>query len=213
MIDELNIVYVIRTYSPFMIESLQSLERIRIPYRLIVIEERNHRWAQAINEGLDKVENGPVLIMEEDVIIPPDKILTDCMLPDNNTIWSGLLLTGVDIIGHGGAMINLESKEFNLIHGLYSELITSYPRQVDILSGSFLYLPEEAWTKVRPKTLPGLGWEDIAWQLELKKDGFKCWVLPLKIFHFCQMAQGITTDVQKQIQANFGLIQKMLKNK
>ena len=210
---ELNIIYLIRTHSPFMIESLQSLERIRIPYRLIVIEERKHRWAQAVNEGLDKIENGSALIMEEDIVIPSDQIITQDQILGNNTIWSGPLLVGTDNIGHGGAVINQETKEFYLIHWNYDELIKTYPREVDLLSGSFIYLPEAAWQSCRPKTLPGLGWEDIAWQIELKKEGFKYRVLPLKLFHFCQMAQGITTDVQQQIQANFGLIQKMLKNK
>ena len=209
---ELNIIYLIRTYSPFMIESLQSLERIRIPYRLIVVEERKHRWAKAINEGLDKVEKGPALIIEDDISIPSDVKITESLLQEHDTIWSGLLLVGANMVGHGGAIISSDSN-IHLIHGQYSELISQYPRTVDLLSGSFIYVPEAAWQISRPKTLPGLGWEDIAWQLELKKEGFKCRVLPLKIFHFCQMAQAIAPDAQQQIQANFGLIQKIMKDK
>jgi hypothetical protein len=199
----------IRTNSPFMIDSLKSLERIRIPYRLIVVEERKHRWAEAVNDGLNKADNGPALIMEEDIVIPSDMIITPEIIPEQDTIWSGLLMIGPDTIGHGGAIINPDNNIL-LINGEYTKLISQYPRNVDILSGSFLYLPEAAWKKYRPKTLPGLGWEDIAWQLEIKKGGFKCRVLPLKIYHFCQMAQAITPETQQQIQANYGLIQKII---
>lgn len=204
----LNLIYLIRTQSPFEEESLESLELVKIPYRLIRVREEKHKWAEAINRGLSKVDEGDVLIIEEDIVLT--QVITPEDIPGDKIIWSGLLLTAKNHIGHGGALIDPATSDIHLINGPYDSLYTNYPREVDILSGSFLYVPEAAWQEVRPASLPGLGWEDIAWILAMRKAGFRAMILPIRLNHFCNPVRQVDSGVRQLIAANFDLIKRQL---
>jgi GT2 family glycosyltransferase len=206
----LNLIYLIRTDSPFLKDSLASLHRIKMPMHFIAIEERRHRWAAAVRQGLSRIDNGPVLIMEEDVVIPETTEIDISTFPDDKTLYSGLLLTKKNYVGHGGANINTLNQSLKLIEGNYEDLQDEYPKEVDIISGSFLWLPESAWQSTSPADLPGLGWEDIFWLLELRKKGYKTVVQPIKLFHFCQVVQRRTPGVDERINLNWQIVQRRL---
>ena len=162
---------------------LRELYSVPWPYKLNLVTD-GFSWSQAVNIGLNRVQDNDVILMDDDVIINSSTFKTIDDYYDEADMFGFKLYFPTGPIQHAGAYY----KDGHIFHFGHTELDKpdyDVPRYVCHVTTSLCYIKNSTLKKVglMDENIPGVQFEDVDFCFRVLKAGLKILYLPSPAVH------------------------------